>query len=129
YFAGELVRYFPQRLARRFAAEIGQHRLRREIVAMLLSCSIVNRMGPFFVLRAREEVGAGVAQIARAYSIAREIFDVRRLWRDIEALDHEAPAAVQYHTMFQIGRMLRHAVYRLLQRQPDALDIEAAVTR
>src|SRR5690606_2471182 len=86
YFAQELKRYFPARLARRFKTEIGEHRLRREIISMLLSSSIINRMGPFFVLRACEEVGAKVEQVARAYSIAREIFDVRRLWRSIEAL-------------------------------------------
>src|SRR5690606_35062741 len=129
YFALELERYFPERLARRFKSEIAQHRLRREIVSMLLSSSIINRMGPFFVLRARDEVGASVAQIARAYSIAREVFDVRRLWRGIEALDYEAPAEVQYDTMFQIGRMMRRAVYWLLQRQPDRLDIEPAVAQ
>jgi len=129
YFAAELERYFPERLSRRFKVEIAQHRLRREIVSMLLSSSIINRMGPFFVLRAQEEVGASVAQIARAYSIAREVFDVRRLWRGIEALDYEAPADVQYQTMLRIGRMMRRAVYWLLQREPDRLDIEPAVAR
>jgi glutamate dehydrogenase len=129
YFAAEVERYFPPRLQRRFKAQIAEHRLRREIVAMLISGSMINRMGPFFVLRAREEVGASVAQIARAYSIAREAFDVRRLWRSIEALDYEAPADVQYETIFQISRMMRRAVYWLLQREPESLDIEAAVAR
>ncbi len=129
YFSLELERYFPERLARRFKTEIAQHPLHREIVAMLLSSSIINRMGPFFVLRTREEVGANVAQIARAYSIARETFDVRRLWRGIEALDASVSADMQYDTMIHIGRMLRRAVYWLLQRFPNALDIEPAIAR
>src|SRR5690606_25077657 len=107
YFARELETYFPARLRQRFQARIAEHRLRREIVAMLISSSMINRMGPFFVLRAREEVGADVSRIARAYSVAREVFDVRQLWRSIESLDYRAPAAVQYDTIFQISRMMR----------------------
>src|SRR5690606_3522861 len=119
YFAAELERYFPARVRRRFKARIAGHPLRREIIAMLLAGSIVNRMGPFFALRARDEVGATAAQIARAYSIVREIFEVRKLWRGIEALDGQVPAAVQYETMLRIGRMVRRAVYWLLQRHPE----------
>src|SRR5690606_566058 len=103
--------------------------LRREIVSMLLAGSIANRMGPFFAFRTRDEVGATIAQVARAYAIAREIFDVRKLWRSIEGLDAQVPAAVQYETMLRIARMLRRAVYWLLQRHPDALDIEPAIAR
>jgi hypothetical protein len=34
--------------------------------------------------------------IARAYTIAREVFAMRTLWVDIEALDNRVPADVQY---------------------------------
>ncbi|HEX7081386.1 MAG TPA: NAD-glutamate dehydrogenase [Gammaproteobacteria bacterium] len=129
YCAREVMLYFPQLIQERFGELIGTHRLRREIVAMLISSSMINRMGPFFVLRARQEVGATAAQVARAYSIAREVFDVRRLWRQIEALDYRIPAAVQYDTIFQISRMMRRAVYWLLQRYPEELDIEPMVER
>src|SRR5690606_38109998 len=77
----------------------------------------------------QDEVGASVAQIARAYSIAREIFDVRRLWRSIEALDYQVPAHVQYGAMLRIARMMRRAVYWLLQHEPERLDIEPAIAR
>nr|MBO2515390.1 NAD-glutamate dehydrogenase [Gammaproteobacteria bacterium] len=129
YFAAELENYFPMRVRRRFKARIAEHPLRREIVSMLLAGSIANRMGPFFAFRTRDEVGATIAQVARAYAIAREIFDVRKLWRSIEGLDAQVPAAVQYETMLRIARMLRRAVYWLLQRHPDALDIEPAIAR
>ena len=129
YCAQELELYFPSRVRKRFQPLIGGHPLRREIVAMLISSSIINRMGPFFVLRAHEEVGATVAHIARAYSIAREVFNVRQLWRSIEALDYQVPAAVQYDTIFQISRMMRRAVYWFLQRYPERLDIVPMVER
>ena len=50
-------------------------------------------MGPTFVARAQEETGAEPAEIARAYTAAREIFDMRKLWARIEALDNASPRA------------------------------------
>ena len=129
FLAGDLDLYFPRELAERFKAQIQVHRLRREIIAMLIGGSMINRMGPFFVLRAEEETGANVAQVARAYAIVREVFGVRRLWREIEALDHKVEAKVQYDAIFQISRMVRRAVYWLLQNYPHQLEIEPMVSR
>src|SRR5262249_6651620 len=129
FLAAELELYFPRQLTERFKHEINEHRLRREIIAMLVGGSMINRMGPFFVLRAEEETGANVAQVARAYAIVREVFGVRKLWREIEALDHKVDAKVQYDAIFQISRMVRRAVYWLLQNYPQQLEIEPMVRR
>ncbi|HVS25111.1 MAG TPA: NAD-glutamate dehydrogenase domain-containing protein [Gammaproteobacteria bacterium] len=129
FLAGDLELYFPPQLVERFKREMQEHRLRREIIAMLIGGSMINRMGPFFVLRAEEETGASVDKVARAYAIAREVFGVRRLWREIEALDYKVPAKVQYDAIFQISRMLRRAVYWLLQNYSQHLEIEPVVTR
>jgi glutamate dehydrogenase len=96
---------------------------------MLIGGSMINRMGPFFVLRAEDETGANVAQIARAYAIVREVFGVRRLWREIEALDYKVDSGVQYDSIFKIGRVVRRAVYWFLQNYPHDLDIEHMVMR
>ena len=80
---------------------IPRHRLKREIVATQTTNSLVNRMGPVFVTRAQEDTGADPAVIARAYTIAREIFAMRALWMDIEALDNRVAAKVQYGMFFR----------------------------
>jgi glutamate dehydrogenase len=129
FVAADLELYFPRQLVERFQREIQGHRLRRDIIAMLIGGSMINRMGPSFVLRAEEETGASVAQIARAYAIVREVFGVRRLWREIESLDHKVAAKVQYDAIFQISRMMRRAVYWLLQNYSQQLEIEPVVTR
>jgi glutamate dehydrogenase len=129
FLARELEAYFPSVLADRFPAELRAHPLRREIIAMLIGGSMINRMGPFFVLRAEEEMGANVAHVARAYAIVREVFGVRQIWRKIEALDYRAPAASQYRSIFQISRTVRRAVYWLLQNRKAELDIESTVLR
>ena len=129
YLSAELARYFPAPVQARFAGRVKRHRLRREIISTAITNSLINRMGPVFPIRAQDDTGAPPAAIARAYSIAREVFAVRDIWSQIEALDNVSPAAVQYTAMFQTTRLLRHASYWLLENRRDDLDIEQAVRR
>ena len=91
----ELSRYFPAPLPERFGEQIAAHRLRREIVATRVTNDLVDRAGTTFVFRLREDTGAAAADIARAYAVARDVFDVRSLWADVEALDGQVAADVQ----------------------------------
>ncbi|HXI48671.1 MAG TPA: NAD-glutamate dehydrogenase, partial [Steroidobacteraceae bacterium] len=129
YLSTELNRYFPTPVQHRFAKRIKRHRLRREIIATAITNSLINRMGPVFPVRAQDDTGADPAAIARAYSIAREVFAARNIWSQIEALDNHIPAAVQYTAMFQTTRLLRHMTYWLLENRRNDLDIERAVSR
>jgi glutamate dehydrogenase len=128
YLASELTRYFPEPVRKRFPREIRKHRLRREIIATATTNSLVNRMGATFVPRAQEDTGAQPAQIARAYTAAREIFDMRTLWAQIEALDTRVAARVQYGMAFQTSRLLRHMTYWLLTHRRRELRVDEAVS-
>jgi glutamate dehydrogenase len=127
YLSSELERYFPAPVRERFPKAIAQHRLRREIIATATTNSLVNRMGPTFVARAQEDSGAEPSQIARAYTAAREIFGMRELWAQIEALDNKVPAKLQYESAFQTSRLLRHMTYWLLAHRKRELQVDAAV--
>ena len=127
YLSSELARYFPEPVQERFARAISQHRLRREIITTATTNSLVNRMGPAFVPRAQEDTGAEPAQIARAYTAAREIFDMRKTWAEIEGLDTKVPAKLQYSMAFQTSRLLRHVTYWLLAHRRQQLQVDAAV--
>ncbi len=128
YLSRELERYFPQPLQKHYSELMDNHRLSREIIATQITNSLINRMGPAFALRMEEETGADAAAIARAYTIAREIFAVRDLWADIEQLDNKVHANVQYSMMFQTTRLLKHATRWLLSRYVASRDIAAAVS-
>ncbi len=127
YLAQELEHYFPPPLPRRYAEFIRRHRLGGEILATLITNSMVNRMGPAFAWRAADETGADVVTVARSYAIAREVCSAREIWSDIEALDNRVPAETQYLVMFEVGRKLRHACYWLLRRCPPGETIENTV--
>jgi glutamate dehydrogenase len=87
HLSRELVRYFPAALQQRYAADMEQHRLRREIIATAVTNSMVNRMGSTFLQRMQEDTGESPAQIAKAYSISREVLDARSFWSEIDELD------------------------------------------
>jgi glutamate dehydrogenase len=128
YLGRELTRYFPEPVQRRFAAQIPEHPLRREIIVTATSNSMVNRMGPVFAIRAQEDTGAGIGRIARAYSIAREITDMRDLWADIERLDNRVPAELQRRMLYASSRLLRYLTYWVLANVEGSLDIDRAVS-
>jgi glutamate dehydrogenase len=127
HYADELTAYFPPLLSTKFRGLISGHRLAREIVAMLIASSMINRMGPFFALRAQEDTGADTAQVARAYATIRSLFGTRQLWVDIEALDGQVQAQVQYDIFYRASRMIRRAVYWVLHRHPQHMDVTAIV--
>jgi glutamate dehydrogenase len=80
HLSKELVRYFPAALQERYAADMEQHRLRREIIATAVTNSMVNRMGATFLQRMQEDTGETPAQIAKAYTISREVLEARAFW-------------------------------------------------
>ncbi len=127
YFVAELERYFPDPVRKKFPRDVSKHPLRREIVTTATTNSIINRMGPVFVLRAQEDTEADPARVARAYTIARESFAMRDVWADIEALDNKVPARVQYAMMYETSRLLRHTSYWLLRERRRSLEVDVAV--
>ena len=125
----ELERYFPSPLPERFGDEMAAHRLRREIVATRVTNDLVDRAGTTFVFRLGEDTGAAPADIARASIVARDVFKVRELWRDIEALDGQVAAGVQYEMLLASRRMVERSARWLLRSRPRPLDIAAEVSR
>ena len=127
YFAAELARYFPAAVRRRFAREVERHKLRREIITTAVTNSLINRMGPSFVLRAHAESGASAADVARAYSITREILGMREIWGRLEALDNGVASRSQYIAYADTARLLRHVTMWLLRQRRHTLDVAATI--
>ncbi len=128
YLSRELTRYFPRPVQKKFDREILEHPLRREIIVTATTNSMVNRMGPVFAIRAQEDTGTDIGRIARAYSIAREITDMRDLWADIELLDNKVSTRLQHRMIYVSSRLLRYLTYWVLTNRKGGLDIERAVS-
>ncbi|HVS02173.1 MAG TPA: NAD-glutamate dehydrogenase [Thermoanaerobaculia bacterium] len=125
--AEDLHRYFPQPLQRAFPEAIAGHRLRREIVATYITNSTVNRVGPTFVYGMMEASGRDARDVARAYTITRDAFDLRRLWEAVEALDNRVPAAVQLRMLLAASRLTEHVTLWFLRRCERPLEVSKVV--
>jgi len=129
YLARELERYFPQAMQRRFPDRIKRHRLRKQIIITATTNSIVNRVGPTLLLQCGEAGNADAADVARAYTIARDSADLRALWSQIEALDGRIKPLDQYDALLETSRYLSHYTLWLLAHRRDYAAVGAAVLR
>jgi len=120
---GWLMDYFPDILQGKFEKEIKRHKLAREIIATTMANSLVNRMGPTFIKSQSDKTGASPAEIAKAYIIVRDAYDLRDSWDAIEALDNKVPAEVQLKAMKEIAKLSEHAISWFLTRLGRDLDI------
>ncbi len=90
HFDHELRHYFPEALRRRFPEEVANHRLRREIVATVLSNIVVNGGGPSFVTRLVQETGADAATVAKAYAATRDVLGIADMSAAVDAPGFDA---------------------------------------
>jgi glutamate dehydrogenase len=115
--ADELRSYFPEAVRHRLAAQIATHPLHREIVATVVTNEIVNRARITLVHDMRTRTGRSAAEVAQAYMIVREVFELRNLWTEIEALDNKVAAQVQIEMLLEIADLVERAVAWLLYRK------------
>jgi glutamate dehydrogenase len=127
HLAQDLVHYFPSALRDRFRTSIARHKLKRELIASSMVNSLINRMGGTFVVDMAEKAGMPFVDIARAYIVARHVFDARAIWRDIEALDGIVAAAVQYALHRDVQQLIERGTLWFLRNGGTPLDISANI--
>jgi glutamate dehydrogenase len=125
----DLLGYFPKVLQTDYTEEIRQHRLRRELIATLVSNEIVNRQGITFVQEIREKTGLAASVIARAFIATRDLLALPELWREIEALDNKVAAELQSAMLLSLGRATEQLTSWLLRTQGSMSEIAPCVER
>jgi glutamate dehydrogenase len=123
FFTSELAGYFPSAAVTQFPDELIHHRLRREIVATVLSNRIVNLGGPIFVHRIEEIASAPAARVARAFVLAEGAFGLTALKSRIDALDGRVKAQVQTGMYAAIAELLRRLGLWFLVNVPVTADL------
>ncbi len=107
YILSYLYSAFPEKLRSLAGEAIEQHQLANQIIATKLANDIVNRLGFTFVYRKTDSLGLAPAQVAKAFVVVMNLFELDRLWCDIENLDYKIPAALQYELLqhlIEVGR-------------------------
>lgn len=127
YFIADLLRYFPQKMQDEYREEILNHRLRPAIVSTMITNSMINRAGITFAHRIAEEGGMHACDIARAYVLTRDLFKLRNLWRDIEALQGTLDAKTQADLFVAIQHFLENMARWFLVHGKEPIDITSTM--
>lgn len=129
YFEADLLRYFPKAMQKNHAGDIRKHRLRREIVATMITNSIVNRTGFSMAHALMRATGLSAADVAQAYIATRDAFQLRALWKEIEGLDGVVSANVQAQLFVEANRFIEHSCRWFLQHVPQPMAMEEVMAR
>jgi glutamate dehydrogenase len=118
-FQDWMVSYFPDLLQKKYRNYFADHRLRREIIATQLANSLVNRMGPDYIMNQASKTSASPEMIARAYFSGREAYSLTGLYAEIEGLDNKVPAAIQIRALDEMAVFLDYATTWFLKLSRD----------
>ena len=116
-FETELLSYFPPQLSKKYPDAVRSHQLRNEIIATQVTNSLVNRLGPTYLRRLRDELGANTSEIATAYVAVRHLFKLRDLWTEIESLDNRITNTAQTEMLLLVRGWVERGVHWLVKNR------------
>ncbi|MEU4326137.1 NAD-glutamate dehydrogenase [Nonomuraea dietziae] len=128
YLASWLVSYFPSALRERFRTYMDAHPLRREIITTCVVNELVNSTGTTFMFRFGEETGASSQDIARAYLVTREVFDLPSFTKGVEALDNKVDTRTQLAMLLEARKLAERGTRWLLGNRRPPLDLAGSVS-
>lgn len=124
-----LLEYFPLKLQELYAKEILGHPLRKEIIATLLSNMITNNIGIGFGFRIREETGATIENIAKAYVVSVEVFELKNTWLALEQLDNVVQEHYRHECFRAVSGLLERSISWLLRNKGTHFDVSYLIER
>jgi len=127
YYEKDLLEYFPRDMQKHYAKEICAHPLRREIIATVLTNSFINRVGSGFFQVVSEDNGVPACDVARSLTIARDAFQLDKLWEDIEGLTGKVKPELQANMFVEINAFVGRITSWFLRNYPQPIDISSAM--
>jgi len=109
YICQSVETAFPERLKEDFKSQVYDHQLNKEIISTQVANDLFNHVGITFVDRVKQTTGAEIVDVARAYIVARDVFDIPNYWQQIEALDYNISSEVQLKMMSALMRLVRRS--------------------
>ncbi|RJS92356.1 NAD-glutamate dehydrogenase [Salinisphaera sp. Q1T1-3] len=100
----------PDQLVARFPEAVKSHRLRRELIATLVTNQMVDRLGIASAHRLPAGFGTRMEAAVRGYVLADGWLDGESLFSTIDALDNRIPTEAQYRAHRIVIALLKHAM-------------------
>jgi glutamate dehydrogenase len=124
-----LMDYFPSALKTGHSEQIKTHRLRPEIIATIVTNDVINRLGPTFVFRMQQELNAASEDVATAFVIVKDIFDLQTIWNSIEELDNQIDSDEQYRMQILVRGLVERATHWLIRNRKTESTISELISR
>jgi glutamate dehydrogenase len=127
YLVQDLTAYFPSAMRERFAAQISDHPLRREIIVTQVVNDLVNGAGITFLTRLEGETGATAPELVGANFVAREVFGSLPLREELRSHDNRLDAAVQTRMRLEMRTLVERASRWFVANRRPPMDSQAVV--
>jgi len=127
WFHRTLSQYFPAQIRERFDGELDTHPLRKEIISTVVANQIINYGGIAFAYRVVDDSGSDLADVARAFTAAMEIFELESYASRHAQLDADVPLELWNRMSLRMRRLLDRVVRWFLHRQDTDCGIQELV--
>ena len=109
---------------------VRSHRLRREIVATVLTNGLINRVAVNFTGKMQSETGAALIDVVKAYAAIYKAYGFDEMFKYVESRDDEWAVADQFNALRRIEQAIENQTATLLRRgMEDELSEEIARIR
>ncbi|RLB67624.1 MAG: NAD-glutamate dehydrogenase [Deltaproteobacteria bacterium] len=120
-----LKRYFPEKINKRYSAQIKEHPLKREIIATMITNRVVDNAGCAFLNTLVRQAGATIIQGVAAYLVFDEVLDGEAIRDKIMAADNKMSSARQYELLLSLETALAGLCRQAIEQGlPMGLDKE-----
>lgn len=127
YIAKAVETAFPNKIRKKYKNEIYAHRLKKEIVATQVANDFINNMGITAGHRLLESTGASLSDVAKAYVVSRDVFQLEDFQTIVKSLDNKVPAEFQAEIILNIVRRVRRGSRWFLRNRRAGLNPEEEV--
>ena len=127
WFDATLEHYFPTQIREKFGEDIQSHPLRKQIIATMVANKIINYGGIAFAYRVVDDSGADLADLARVFTAAVEIFELEPYVERHAKLGTDVPLEMWNKLTLRMRRLLDRVVRWFLNRSDSEATIKELV--
>ncbi len=117
YIAKEIETAFPTLINHQYSKPLYEHKLLKEIVGMQIANDLINNLGITAAQRLQENTGESLDNIAKAYIIARDVFQLNAFQGYLKTLDNTISSAFQAELMLKMSRRVRRGTRWFLRNR------------
>lgn len=127
YFEKHLFNYFPQIMHEKFKEEINNHPLRQDIIKTIIVNKLVNQLGGPLISTIKSETGGHSCDVARAYAVVVEVFNLENLWNRVAKLGVTIETSVKVEMLSDLSRIMRRGISWFIRNISHPIDINNTI--